>query len=425
MKQLNKDEFYKCQLSNGIQVVAARIPYLRSISIGFWIKAGSRNEPADLNGIFHFLEHLAFKGTERRSARQIAIEMDSIGGQIDAFTSREYTCYTAKILDEHLPIALDVLSDILLHSVFDPDEIERERQVILEEISMVEDCHSDYIFDMLYKNMWPGHALGSPIQGVPETVKKISRKNILSYIKQFHSSNNMLISFAGNIDFPTTINLLEKHFASLRNSKQICCAPVDEITSGFVSKYRKLEQVHLCLATRGLKIKDQRRYECYLLNLILGGSMSSRLFQKIREEKGLAYSIHSAISQYKDTGTFGIYAATGKKNYTIIIELILQEIKDIKNSKIDKKELEKAKNQLKGLLMLSLESSESRMVQLAREEMYFGKHFTHDEIIGKINGVTAGGIKSLANKLFNSEFYNLAILGPIKKNKTLESMLHD
>lgn len=424
MKQQKKEKFYRSRLSNGIPIVAANIPYLRSVSIGIWFKVGSRNETPELNGIFHFLEHLAFKGTKRRSAHQIAIEMDSIGGHINAFTSREYTCYTAKVLDEHLPIAIDVLSDILLHSVFDPKEIERERKVILEEINMVEDTPDDLIFDMLYHDVWSNHSLGLPTQGFPETVKKISRQDILSHMERFYSSNNVIISIAGNIDFSDSVDLLEKHFCKFKSGEKIDPGSVHKMKIGTVCKYKKLEQVHVCLATAGIKTNDKQRYECYLLNAILGGSMSSRLFQKIREEKGLAYSVHSINSNYRDTGMFMVYAATGIKNYTTVVELIVQELKEITNNKVDAKELEKAKNQLKGGLMLSLESSGSRMVQLAKEEMYFKKHFTLDEMIKSIDAVTAGGIKNLANRLFGSQLFTLALLGPVRNNKGLKDVLH-
>ncbi len=422
--QQKKKDFYKTKLSNGISIVAANIPYLRSISIGIWVKAGSRNEIPELNGIFHFLEHLAFKGTKRRSAHQIAIEMDSIGGHINAFTSREYTCYTAKVLDEHLPIAIDVLSDILLNSVFDPKEIERERKVILEEINMVEDSPDDLIFDMLYQDVWSNHSLGLPTQGFPETVNRISRQDILSHMERFYSSNNVIISIAGNIDFSDSVDLLEKYFCKFKSTEIIDSGPVQEMKFGTVCKYKKLEQVHVCLAAAGIKTNDKQRYECYLLNAILGGSMSSRLFQKIREEKGLAYSVHSMNSNYKDTGIFMVYAATGTKNYTTVVELIVQELKEIIDNKVDSKELEKAKNQLKGGLMLSLESSGSRMVQLAKEEIYFNKHFTLDEMIKNIDAVTANGIKDLANRLFYSKSFTLALLGPIKNNKGLKEILH-
>ncbi len=423
MKQQRKEKFYRSRLSNGIPIVAANIPYLRSISIGIWFKVGSRNETPELNGIFHFLEHLAFKGTKRRSAHQIAIEMDSIGGHIDAFTSREYTCYAAKVLDEHLPVAVDVLSDILLHSVFDPKEIERERKVILEEINMVEDTPDDLIFDMLYQDVWSNHSLGLPTQGFPETVKKISRQDILSHMERFYSSNNVIISIAGNIDFSDSVDLLEKHFCKFKNAEKIDLGPVQEMKVGTVCKYKKLEQVHICLGTAGIKINDEQRYECYLLNTILGGSMSSRLFQKIREEKGLAYSVHSISNNYRDTGIFMVYAATGIKNYTTVVELIVRELKEITSNKVDARELEKVKNQLKGGLMLSLESSGSRMVQLAKEEMYFKKHFTLDEMIKNIDAVTADGIKNLANRLFGNQLFTLALLGPVRNNKGLKDVL--
>jgi predicted Zn-dependent peptidase len=243
-------------------------------------------------------------------------------------------------------------------------------------------------------------------------------------MERFFTSNNIIISVAGNFDFPAVIELLEKHFENFNVSEKIPLRPAKKIKSGLICQYRKLEQVHFYLATLGLKANDPQRYECYLLNAIMGGSMSSRLFQKIREERGLAYSINSGNSQYHDAGIFSVYAATGTKNYLAVLELIIKEFNDIKNNKIDETELEKAKNQLKGLLMLSLESSESRMFQLAKEEIFFGRHFTLDEILGGINKVTAPGIKRLGSKLFKSQFYNLALIGPIKKNKALEEVLH-
>ena len=493
MKHSVEEKYYKSALSNGIAVVSANIPYLRSISIGIWVKAGSRNETPILNGISHFFEHLAFKGTKRRSAHQIAIEMDSIGGHIDAFTSREYTCYSAKVLDKHLPIAVDTLSDILLNSLFDPVEVERERSVILEEINMVEDvcqelwlngghidaytsreytCYSakvldkhlpiavdtlsdillnslfdpveverersvileeinmvedspdNCIFDILYKKIWPCHSLGLPIQGTPDTVNNITRQDIIDYMGKFCTANNIVISVAGNFDHPSMMDLLEKHFCHFKNADNINRAPVHEIKSGAIARFKKIEQVHICVSTTGININDKQRFECYLLNTILGGSMSSRLFQKIREEKGLAYSVSSSNSIYQDTGIFIVYAATGIKNYRTTIELITQELKEIKNNNIDKDELEKAKNQLKGMLMLSLESSGSRMVNIAKEEMFFGKHFTLDEILNCIDKVTAEGIKDLAIRLFQEQSFNLALLGPIKEKEDLEELLH-
>ncbi len=423
MTQQGKENYFKSKLSNGIQVVATNIPYLRSISIGIWVKAGSRNETPELNGIFHFLEHLAFKGTKRRSARQIAIEMDSIGGHINAFTSREYTCYTAKVLDEHLPVAVDVLSDILLNSVFDSKEIERERGVILEEISMCEDDPDDHIFDLLYQDVWAKHPLGFPIQGYPETVNRISRQDILAYMEKFYGSNNIIISVAGNIDFPKALDLLEKHFSKFKEAEEIEPGPVQAMSVTTLCKYKKLEQVHICLAAPGIKTNDEHRFDCYLFNTMLGGSMSSRLFQKIREEKGLAYSVHSMNNNYRDTGMFVVNAATGIKNYKTVVELIVQELKKIKKDKVDAKELDKVKNQVKGSLMLSLESSGSRMVQLAKEEIYFGKHFTLDEIIKKIDAVTSESINKFANRLLSGNSYALTMLGPIKENKITKEIL--
>src|SRR3990172_1987560 len=391
-KRITEGLYQKVVLHNGIRIVTEKIPYLRSVSIGIWINSGSRDEEDKNSGISHFLEHLAFKGTEKRSARQIAFEMDSIGGQIDAFTSREYTCYSAKVLDEHLPVAIDLLSDILLNSTLKPADIDKERQVILEEFKFVEDNPADYIYDLLYQSVWSSHPLGRSILGNHESIEKIDRNKLVNHLDNHYIPKNIIIAAAGNIDECRLNELLENAFGSLNKNASSSREAPPEIKRNFIVKERELEQVHFCLGTKGIRSADESRFEAYLLNTILGGSMSSRLFQKIREDYGLAYSIHSFISPYADTGLLGIYAGTSA-------------------------ELKKAKEQLKGNLMLSLESSSSRMNQLAKQEMYFERFFSMDEIIDEVENVTEEKIQRLANRLFDNAFFNLAILGPVKKEK--------
>lgn len=409
--------YQKAVLDNGIRIVTEKIPYLRSVSIGIWINSGSRDEDDINRGISHFLEHLAFKGTEKRSAKQIAFEMDSIGGQIDAFTSREYTCYSAKVLDEHLPIAIDLLSDILLNSTYKPSDIEKERQVILEEIKYVEDNPTDYIYDLLYKCVWSEHPLGRPILGNVESIKKIGRDAVIAHLDKHYLPRNMVIAAAGNIDEDKLRKMLERSFGNLKRNGPSQRQTPPEIKKNLIIKERELEQIHFCLGTKGLKSADDNRYNGYILNTILGGSMSSRLFQKIREDYGLAYSIHSFISPYADTGLLGIYAGTSPAFFNKVLKMSLEELKILRNVKVSDNEIKRSKDQLKGNLILSLESSTSRMNQLAKQEIYFGRYFSMDEIIAEIEKVRGDNIQSLAKKLLEDSFFNLAILGPVKKGE--------
>ncbi|MBI5748579.1 MAG: insulinase family protein, partial [Nitrospinae bacterium] len=360
-KRITEGLYQKVVLHNGIRIVTEKIPYLRSVSIGIWINSGSRDEEDKNSGISHFLEHLAFKGTEKRSARQIAFEMDSIGGQIDAFTSREYTCYSAKVLDEHLPVAIDLLSDILLNSTLKPADIDKERQVILEEVKFVEDNPADYIYDLLYQSVWSSHPLGRSILGNPESIERIDRNKLVNHLDNHYIPKNIIIAVAGNINEDRLKELLEKAFGSLNKNASSSREAPPEIKRNFIIKERELEQVHFCLGTKGLRSADDNRFEGYLLNTILGGSMSSRLFQKIREDYGLAYSIHSFISPYADTGLLGIYAGTSAEFFEKVLKMSLEEFKLLMTVKVSGDELKKAKEQLKGNLMLSLESSSSRM----------------------------------------------------------------
>ena len=424
-KRITEGLYQKVVLHNGIRIVTEKIPYLRSVSIGIWINSGSRDEEDKNSGISHFLEHLAFKGTEKRSARQIAFEMDSIGGQIDAFTSREYTCYSAKVLDEHLPVAIDLLSDILLNSTLKPADIDKERQVILEEFKFVEDNPADYIYDLLYQSVWSSHPLGRSILGNHESIEKIDRNKLVTHLDNHYIPKNIIIAAAGNIDERRLNELLENAFGSLNKNASSSREAPPEIKRNFIVKERELEQVHFCLGTKGLRSADENRFEGYLLNTILGGSMSSRLFQKIREDYGLAYSIHSFISPYADTGLLGIYAGTSAEFFEKVLKMSLEEFKLLMTVKVSADELKKAKEQLKGNLMLSLESSSSRMNQLAKQEMYFERFFSLDEIIDEIEKVTEEKIQRLANRLLDNSFFNLAVLGPIKKEKISIGLLTD
>lgn len=415
--------YRKDTLSNGIRVVSETLPKTRSVSIGVWVKVGSRHEPSELGGISHFIEHLFFKGTARRSAKDIAIEMDSIGGEMNAFTSQETTTYYAKVVDEHLPIAIDLLADILIGSRFDPLEMDKERKVILEEIKGVEDTPDDYIHELFTNTVWPDNPLGRPILGTRETIKGLKHDNIISYINNYYSPKEIVISAAGNFEHARLVELLDKSFGTLSRNGM----PKNESTPAFkqdvVVKKKQLEQVQLCIGCRGLHYTHEDRFGVSALNTVLGNSMSSRLFQEVREQNALAYSIYSYVTSYRDTGLLTVYAGTDPSNALEVVRLVMKEIKKIKDEGITPAEERRVKNQIKGSLVLSLESSNSHMSRLARQEIYFGKYLSIDDIIKGVEKATREKIQSLARQLFTKENISLTVLGPLNKADVPDSIL--
>lgn len=405
--------FRKDILDNGIRVVIETIPSARSVCIGTWVLAGSRDEPPEKNGISHFIEHMFFKGTERRSAKGIAIEIDSIGGELNAFTSREETTFYARALDEHIPVALDLLSDIFLHSVLDLMEIEKEKKIILEEIKMVEDTPDDYIHDLYYKTAWNDNPLGQSVLGRREIIGSLRREDLVDYIEGYYHPGNIVISAAGNLNPDELLMSLNKTFGKLDRNK----THKDNITPRFIGniygKKKRLESVHLCLGVEGLKHTSDDRYGLLVLNSILGSSVSSRLFQEIREKRGLAYSIFSYAVSYRDTGMLTAYAATDRSKIKEMVDLILKEFVKLKKNMISAEELKKAKEQLKGNLTLSLESTINKMTQIARQEMCFGRNFTLEEILHNIDAVTPEQVQRLAQNLFREDALALTTLGPV------------
>jgi predicted Zn-dependent peptidase len=415
--------YRKDTLSNGIRVVSETLPKSRSVSIGVWVKVGSRHEPPEIGGISHFIEHLFFKGTQKRTAKDIAIEMDSIGGEMNAFTSQETTTYYAKVVDEHLPVAIDILSDILLGSKFDPVEMEKERKVILEEIKGVEDTPDDYIHELFTNTVWPDNPLGSPILGTKDTIKSLKHENIITYIDNYYSAKEIVISVAGNFEHARLIELLDMSFGKLSRMG----IPKKEGTPLFnraVSvKKKQLEQVQLCIGCKGLNYTHEDRYVISALNTVLGNSMSSRLFQEIREQNALAYSIYSYVTSYRDTGLLTVYAGTDPSNALEVARLVLREFKKISEEGITPAEETRVKNQIKGSLVLSLESSNSHMSRIARQEMYYGKYLSMDDIIKGVEKVTAGQVQRLAQQLFSRENLSLTILGPLSRADVPDSVL--
>jgi len=404
--------YQKTILGNGIRVITEEIPYLKSVSIGVWVTTGSRDEDPHENGVSHFIEHLLFKGTERRTAFDIAKEIDSVGGTLNAFTGREYTCFYSKVIDKNLPLAIDLLSDIFLHSMMDVKDVEKERMVILQEIKMVEDTPDDYIHDFFNRVCWGDHPLGFPIFGTSDLVQSFHREQILQFLKENYQPNRIIICAAGNVKHQEVVDRIGETFGQLpRSEKERKRLKPDSISTTNIRK-RELEQVHFCLGTKGLQYNHSLRFASYVLNTILGGGMSSRLFQEIRENRGLAYSVYSYLPSYIDTGLVVVYAGTNESSFREVIELVLNEFNRLKKDPFRNGELETSKEQLKGNLLLSLESSDNLMTRLAKNEIYFGSHLPVEKTLKGIDAVEEDAVRYLAKELFDERFFCLTILGP-------------
>jgi predicted Zn-dependent peptidase len=402
-------------LSNGVRVITEAMPHVRSVSVGIWIGSGSRRESSEQNGISHFIEHVLFKGTTRRSAEDIARSVDSIGGNLDAFTAKELVCFNTKVLDEHLSLAFDVLADLVLHPLFRPEDIEKEKGVILEEIKMEADSPDYLVHEIFSSNFWKDHPLGKPILGTRETVKRFDQRMISDYYHSVYAPENLLVTAAGNLTHERLVNLVREHFESLPPTAAAPPDPVPSTHARIALRNKKaLEQVHLCLGVPSYPLPHQGRFACYVLNTLLGGGMSSRLFQNIRERQGLAYAVFSELSPYRDTGCLSIYAGTSLESARRVVESILKEFRELKQDPVNDEELRRAKDHLKGSLMLSLESTASRMSNLARQEMYFGRFFTLDELVESIEAVTAADVQRIAQTFFEPRHIALTILGNLE-----------
>jgi predicted Zn-dependent peptidase len=404
----------KTLLPNGLLVLTESMPHLRSVSMGAWIGSGSRDEAPEVNGVSHFVEHMVFKGTTSRSAQQIAREVDTIGGNLDAFTGKEMVCFNIKVLDENVPPALDVLSDLVLHPTFTPEELAREQGVILEEIKMDED-NPDYLVNEIFtQNFWKGDALGRPILGTAKTVSNFNQQVVFDFYASQFTPRNMVFSAAGNLDHDVFVAQVEQQFSSLAATNHSLApkVPAPVSTPHITLKRKKsLEQVQLCLGVPAPPVNDPSRYGVYLLNTMLGGGMSSRLFQTIREDQGLAYSIFSEMNPFRDTGSLCVYAGTAVDKTEKVLQLTLQELRRLKEETVSESELKRAKDQLKSNMVIGLESSGSRMSNLARQQMYFGRFFGVDEIIEEIESVTTADVQELAQRLFRPEVIALTLLG--------------
>jgi predicted Zn-dependent peptidase len=407
-------DIQKRVLPNGLVVLTETMSHVRSVSVGVWIRNGSRREVREENGLAHFMEHMVFKGTERRSAEAIAREMDSVGGMLDAFTSKEQICFNAKVLDEHLPIAFDVIADLVLRPKFDSEDVKKERQVVLEEIKMDLDNPEYLLHEIFTRGFWPEHPLGRPILGTPETVKKFNRDALRNRFQHWFAPDRLVLSAAGNVTHEQVLELVEREFGDLKASgePEAHDAPSTRAPIHIESK-RDLEQVHVCIGVPSVPLAHERRFAVAVMNNLLGGGMSSRLFQNIREKQGLAYAVFSELTPYSDAGMMTVYAGTAKETVGQVIDLVIKEFRDLKESLVTEEELLRAKNHLKGSLMLSLESTSARMSNLARQELYFRRFYSLDQILAGIESVTREEIQSIAREFFRPEQIAVTALGPL------------
>jgi len=406
------ENIQKAVLPNGLTILTEEMQHLRSVSIGVWIKSGSRDEDLPFNGISHFVEHMVFKGTKHRSAEDIARQVDSIGGNMDAFTAKECVCFTMKVLDEHLPIAMDVLGDLTLNPVFDTNDITRERGVILEEIKMDEDSPDYLVHEIFAQAFWKDHPLGKPILGTKDTVKKFERERVVDFYSQRFFPGNLIVCAAGNLKHAEFVDLVAKHFGQMKPGANGFHGTQPQTASRIILRNKKsLEQVQICVGVPSHPIAHEKRHASYILNTLLGGGMSSRLFQNIRERQGLAYAIYSDLNPYRDTGCLSVYAGTSRESAGKVVQSIVSEFRKLKTEAVSDEELKRSKAQLKGSLMLSLESSGSRMSSLARQAMYFDRFYSMDELLARIEAVTTEDVQQLANEFFQTDAIAVTVLG--------------
>lgn len=399
-------------LNNGVRVVTHRVECMHTVSMGIWVANGTRHESPELNGIAHFIEHLLFKGTERRTARQISREIDSMGGILNAFTGHEYVCYYAKVLAKFLPRVTDLLTDIFLNSSFPADEIERERKVILQEIRMRDDTPDDFIHDRYHQNFWSGHPLGLCILGSNDTVAALSRDEIVAYKKSRYRPEDIIISAAGNVRHDELVGLVEAAFSGMTShwapgAQQL----VEHVGQRMNLTERDLEQTLICLGTRALSQDHPDRFALLLLNTILGGGMSSRLFQEVREKKGLAYSVYSYVISHADTGSLVVFAGTDQRHCREVVEIALAEMGRLKQEPVPTDELDSAREQIKGKILMSLESSDNLMTRLAKNEIYLRRHQPVEETLASFDAVTPDDIQRLGRGIFDGTCLNLEVVG--------------
>ncbi|GAC1387777.1 MAG: pitrilysin family protein [Vulcanimicrobiaceae bacterium] len=409
--------YRKTTLDNGVRILTEQMPYVRSASIGIWADVGSAAERSEQRGISHLVEHMLFKGTERRSAREIAEEMDGVGANLNAFTDKEATCYYAKVIDHHVPLAADVLSDMFLNSTFEQVELAKEQKVVLEEIKMYDDSPDEMIHDLFLQTMWSGSNLGAPTIGFADTVSKITRSDLKEHMRARYAPNSVVVAAAGNIEHDKVVALFEKNLAGFAGS---CPLPTPEkpaTTPSTLFRGKDTEQAYVVLGTTGLAVNDDRRYVLSVMDTILGGGMSSRLFQEIREKRGLVYSVYSFQAAYRGAGLFAVYAGTSPDNVKECVEVIRDQFGILRHARVSDNELRLAKEHIKGSLTLSLESTSSRMIRLGRNEFSLGRQTTTEEIEACVDAVSAEEIQNLANELLDDDRIGLCVLGPVDETQ--------
>ncbi len=411
---------------NGIKVILEKIPHLRSASIGVWFRAGSVYEGPDENGISHFIEHMLFKGTKNRSARAIAEEIDAVGGQLNAFTAKEYTCFYCKVMDEHFKIGMDLLSDMVLNSVFDEKELEKEKGVITEEIYMYEDSPEDLVHDLLAIKFFGDHPLANNILGTTKQIEQFSRNQVQDFYYRYYTPDNMVISVAGNFDEASLVDMIDEYFGTWsRQGSPVAIHKVNKANRAVCFRKKEIEQIHICLAFPGIELGRDEIYPLLVLNNIFGGGMSSRLFQKIREDRGLTYSVYSYPSSYLNGGMFTIYAGMNPNQSPEVLRLVLNEIGLLKKEGITQKEFEMAREQLKGNYILGLESASSRMTAMGKNKLLLDRVLTPDEIINKINRLTYDDVIRILNIIFGQGLHAAAAVGNDDITSLLEEALKE
>ncbi len=413
----------KTVLSNGIIILTKQMPHVHSVSMGVWVNVGARDEALDENGLSHLIEHMIFKGTRKRSAYQIAKEFDAIGGQTNAFTAMENTCYHARVLETHLDTMVDVLTDIFLNSVFDAREVERERPVILQEIGMVEDSPEEFIHLLSGRNFWGDNPLGRSILGLPENIVRFDAKAVRGFFQRCYQPERIVVAAAGSVDHQSLVDLISPAFESIEPGNGFPERVTPETQPLVDVCHRQLEQAHICLSSPGIATTDPRRYAFSLMNTIFGGNMSSRLFQEIREKRGLAYSVYSYISSFEDTGMFGAYAGVEPAKAQEVAALMIAGLRRFENETVRPSELRDAKEYTKGSMLLAAENTDNQMVRLAQGEINFGRHIPLADVVERIETVQAEDIQALAADLFRNDPFVLTVLGPLSDKKGFASLI--
>ena len=405
--------YRKTTLPNGLRVITEAMPSVRSASIGIWADVGSAAETREQRGISHLVEHMLFKGTQTRSARQIAETMDGVGGNLNAFTDKETTCYYAKVIDRHVPLALDVLSDMFLNSLFDQQELTKEQKVVLEEIKMYDDSPDELIHDLFLQTMWKGANLGDPTIGFADTVMRITPADLRAHMKRHYAPNSVIVAAAGNVDHDEFVALVSEKFAGFSGASPAIVPDAPVAMPATLVRHKDSEQAYVVVGSRGLSVRDERRYALSVLDTLLGGGMSSRLFQEIREKRGLVYTVYTFQAGYREAGLFGVYAGTSAETVQPCIDVIAEQFALARDERVSAAELTLAKEHIKGSLTLSLESTSSRMIRLGRNEFAFGRHVTPEEIEERVDAVTVEDVQAIAHEVLDPSALGLCILGPV------------